>query len=84
MFMNKSLYAKETKIVSEMLYQLRVLNNFRQCDLAKLLKVPQSFISKIESGERRLDIVELRTILLLLDSNLNEFTRELEKRIDES
>ena len=82
--MKKSLNTKETKILLEMLYQLRMSNHLRQEDLAKLLKTPQSFISKIESGERRIDIIELRTILSLLKTNLIEFTIELEKRVNES
>ncbi len=66
-----------------MLYQLRMASGLRQNDLAKMLKMPQSFISKIESGERRIDLIELRTILKCLNTDLVEFVTEIEKRINE-
>ncbi len=67
-----------------MLYQLRVSSGLRQSDLAKMLKVPQSFVSKIESGERRIDLIELRRILACLKTDLAEFVSELEKRLNET
>ncbi|MCC7303493.1 MAG: helix-turn-helix transcriptional regulator [Bacteroidia bacterium] len=81
--MKKSLFKKEYKVLLEQLYRLRVSSNMRQSDLAKKLNLPQSFISKVESGERRLDLVELRLICKVLGSNLEEFTREFEKALNE-
>jgi len=40
------------------LKKARVQANLLQIDLALRLKKPQSYVSKVESGERNLDIVE--------------------------
>lgn len=64
-----------------MLYQLRMAKGLKQIDLAHLLDEPQSFVSKFESGERRLDLVELRIILKTLNTDLVEFTKEVEFRL---
>lgn len=67
-----------------MIYRLRVASELRQSDVAELLKVPQSFISKIESGERRIDLIELRAILKCFNTNIVEFVTEFEKKLHES
>lgn len=77
----KTLNKKEYKILLEQLYRLRLGSGLRQSDLADKLQVPQSFISKIESGERRLDLIELREICIALGSNLKEFINEFEKAL---
>lgn len=82
--MKKSLNSKEHKVLLELLYQLRVTSGLRQSDLADLLEAPQSFISKIESGERRVDVIELREILTHLNTNLNEFLIEFENKLNAS
>jgi transcriptional regulator with XRE-family HTH domain len=40
--------------------------SLRQIDLAELLKKPQSYVSKIESGERNLDVIEFLSYLTAL------------------
>ena len=67
-----------------MLYQLRAVSGLRQSDLADLLKVPQSFVSKIESGERRIDLIELQAILKCFNTNIIEFVTEFENKINAS
>jgi transcriptional regulator with XRE-family HTH domain len=47
------------------LKQARVDAAFTQVQVAKRLKRPQSFVSKIESGERRVDVVELSELAKL-------------------
>lgn len=83
-FVKKTLNKKEYKIFLEQLYRLRLGSGLRQSDLADKLKTPQSFISKIESGERRMDIIELREICIALGSNLRDFINEFEKALNES
>lgn len=78
-FVKKTLNKKEYKILLEQLYRLRMSAGLRQSDLADKLNTPQSFISKIESGERRIDLIELREICMALGSNLTEFINEFEK-----
>jgi transcriptional regulator with XRE-family HTH domain len=50
-------------------------------ELASRLGVPQSFVSKYESGERRLDVLELRLVCRAVGVSLQEFVRRLEKGI---
>jgi transcriptional regulator with XRE-family HTH domain len=80
-FVKKTLNKKEYKILLEQLYRLRLGSGLRQSDLADKLQVPQSFISKIESGERKIDLIELREICIALGSNLKEFINEFEKAL---
>ena len=56
--MKKSRYSTAQKELQESLKQARIDAGMRQIDLAKILERPQSFVSKYESGERLLDILE--------------------------
>lgn len=45
----------------------------RQVEVAKLLRQPQSFVSKCESGERRVDIVELEKFAAVYQKPISYF-----------
>lgn len=79
--MKRNAYTHEYNILIETLYRLRVGNNLLQHDLAQRLKVSQSFVSKVESGERRLDLVELQLYIESMGVTLIDFINEYQKRI---
>lgn len=72
-----SIYSKEYKQIIHALRSSRIKKGITQQVLAKALDRPQSFIAKIESGERRLDIVEFIHIAHLLAINPNEILGQI-------
>lgn len=71
-------------ILQNLLKEERRKRDKSQKDLAEATGFTQSTISKYESGERRLDIIELMAICQALGISLSNFGAELEKRIKES
>lgn len=61
------------KNIAKKLREARYESNLTQVEVAKKLKKPQSFISKIELGERRIDIAELSTIAIIYKKTLSFF-----------
>lgn len=69
----------EYKIFLDRLKQARRGKNFTQKDVALKLMKPQSYVSKFENGERRLDVIELAQLARLYEKPL-EFFVELGRR----
>lgn len=65
--------------LAALLKQLRSDAGLRQADLAQRLGEPQSFVSKYESGEQRLDLVELKRICEALGVCLTDVVRQFEE-----
>lgn len=82
--MKKRLFAIQQKQLQTLLRQIRLDAGLRQNDLAERLGQPQSFVSKYESGERRLDILELRQICEVVGISLEEFVQRLEHSLHET
>jgi transcriptional regulator with XRE-family HTH domain len=77
----KSIHKKEYKYFVQVFNECRTKAGLLQVDLAKKLGVPQSYVSKIETGQRKVDIIELREICSHLNITLKEFVTRLEKEI---
>ena len=56
--MTNSLHTPEYAVFRKILIALRERRGITQSSIAETLGVPQSFVSKYESGERRVDVVE--------------------------
>ena len=50
----------------------------RQADVAAKMGKPQSFVSNYESGERRLDLLELQTLCEVLGIKLVDFVKRFQ------
>ncbi|QHG24579.1 hypothetical protein GDV60_17640 [Pseudomonas sp. DTU12.1] len=57
------------------------MSDLTQVECSKALGRPQSFMSGVESGTRRLDIVQLRDLCTLLGAGLQELIAEFEKSL---
>jgi transcriptional regulator with XRE-family HTH domain len=79
--MLKSLYSRHNHVFLEMLRMRREARRLRQRDVARLLGRGQATVSKVEAGVRRLDVIELRAWLRVLDVDFLDFMGELEQRL---
>ncbi|WDD99428.1 helix-turn-helix domain-containing protein [Thalassomonas actiniarum] len=78
---NKS-WDERRVILRKLLRELRKQNDdMTQEQLGELLGKPQSFVSKYESGERKLDYIELIEICQVFKLNIVEFDALYQKKL---
>lgn len=73
--MPKTIYSKDHKFIVEQLKKARVGAGLDQEKAAELLGKTQSYISKIEGGQRRIDIVQLKEFASIYNKPVNYFLK---------
>jgi len=74
----KSVYTQQYRRFRTLLIQARKTAGLTQVALAEQLKRPQSFVSKMERGERRLDVIEFLEVARVLRLDVAAFLHKLD------
>lgn len=75
--MQKSNHSRKYKKVIQALRELREKRKLRQFDVSKQLGAYKSYVQKIETGERRLDVVELERLCDIYGVGVAAFLRSV-------
>lgn len=80
-WLHRSLLSDDYAVFLRLLREARIDAGVTQAELGARLKQTQSFVSKCERGERRLDIAEVRAICLALDIPLSVFVNRFSQSL---
>ncbi|MEI6486202.1 MAG: helix-turn-helix transcriptional regulator [Sphingomonadales bacterium] len=79
--MVRSLVHDSARLLGAILKDHRRAKGINQVALAAALGKPQSFVSKVESGERRLDVFEFIVLVRALEIDANALMIELSEAL---
>jgi transcriptional regulator with XRE-family HTH domain len=80
--MEKSIHSGQYAIFLRVFRETRQRAGLNQVELAAMLGRTQSFISKCERGERRIDVVELRSFCKAFGVSLRQFVAKFERAVE--
>jgi transcriptional regulator with XRE-family HTH domain len=78
----ESKFSRAEDLFRTMLRELRQRKGITQTQLSERLRLPQSYVSKYETGERRLDFVETLFVCEALEIPIDEFVKEFSARLN--
>jgi transcriptional regulator with XRE-family HTH domain len=73
----KSVFSDKYILLRQLLIEARKVANLTQTELSAKLSRPQSYVSKYERGERRLDLIEFLEVATALNINPATFIEKL-------
>lgn len=71
-----NIFTPEYKFMLQRLIEARNALGETQAQVAEKLKKPQSYVSKCESGERRIDVTELQRFAQIYNKPLDYFVKQ--------
>ena len=78
--MANKLWDEDREKLRALLKDLRKDAGLTQVELSNALGKPQSYVSKYETGERKLDYVEINDICKVLGVSMEKFNKLYEKK----
>ncbi|QCW25965.1 helix-turn-helix domain-containing protein [Lysobacter enzymogenes] len=78
---SSTLYTKENEVLSRLIREMRTAAGLTQAACAEALGKPQSYVSKIEGGTQRIDVLQLRDYCHVCGVSLPMFIKQFESSI---
>jgi transcriptional regulator with XRE-family HTH domain len=79
--MKKRIYIAQRSRLVSLLREMRIEVGLTQTALAARIEKDQTYVSRYESGQRKLDVLEVREICQVIGITLEEFVKRLEKAL---
>ncbi|WP_092355373.1 helix-turn-helix domain-containing protein [Pseudomonas sp. NFACC25] len=79
--MSKTIYRREYNVLLTLIKKHRKNSGLTQVACSRALGRPQSFMSDVETGSRRLDVVQLLDLCKVLGIDLTDLIKEFEKSL---
>ncbi|WP_250634266.1 helix-turn-helix domain-containing protein [Pinirhizobacter soli] len=77
-----SIYSERHQIAVDYLRELRVVQKLTQADVAEALGRPQTYVSDVEVGKRRLELLSVVSYCAALGVPFPAFAKELARRLN--
>lgn len=77
--MDSSIFSSEHRQIVDNLVKARKDCGLSQSDVARLLGRTQSFISKLESGQKKIDVLTLKSLADVYKKSINFFVKDSEE-----
>lgn len=78
--MPNSMHSQKYQIFREMLVDARLKTGLTQVQVAEKINKPQSYVSKYERGERRLDFTEFVELAIVFEMNIATFIEQYKQK----